>query len=299
MVMVWHVRIFYCILLLFVLSCGKNNPTDQATDATNKGAVMSAPAAEQTGSSSMSREAAPAMQMDKEVEGESSDVRSQDPTAETNKKIIYTAVLRILVDDLEASTKAVQQLTNGYKGYITSESKGQGYNTLEMNLQIRIPSADFNPMLAKLEQMAEYVEQRQVNSQDVTEEYVDIQTRLTSKRKALDQYYNILKRANTVSEVLSVQTEIRKLEEEMESIQGRMRYINQQADFSTINLTLYIPQDPERSPADSLFRQIWKSLKDGVDAVRVVFLWLLQLWPFLLIAALGVYLYRRRKRAKS
>lgn len=285
------------IFLLFLISCGQNNPSDQAVDAMNSGTVSSAPAAEQSGGNDKFRAATP--EMSKAAEGEApADMTSHDNTAVVNKKIIYSADLRILVDDIDKSTKAVQELTNQYKGYITSESKGRGYNTLEMNILIRIPSADFNPILARLEKMAEYVEHKRVYSQDVTEEYVDIQTRLTSKRKALDQYYTILKRAGTVSEVLSVQTEIRKLEEEMESIQGRMRYIDQQADFSTINLTLYIPQDPERSPADSLLRQSWKSIKDGLDSVRVVFLWLLQLWPFVLVSVLGLYLYRRRKRLK-
>jgi hypothetical protein len=239
---------------------------------------------------SKATEAAPAQTV-AQKEGESSIM---------NRKLIYNAQLRMQVKDLEASVKHVKDITNKAGGYYTNESHAGGGGEKSVSFSLRIPAERFENTLTALEQLASYVQHKQTTTQDVTENYYDAEIRLKTKRKTLDQYYAILQKTTTVKDVLEVQAKINDLETEIESLEGKLRYLTNQVSYSTIDVTLYIPIPFDRQhapdPTDSFLPRLTESFTSGWKLLRELVFGLIAIWPLILITTLALWYYRRRKQ---
>ena len=103
---------------------------------------------------------------------------------------------------------------------------------------IRVPAAQFDRLVERLEKGSGEVLFKDISARDVTEEFVDLEIRLANKRKFADRYAELLKKAVSVKEILEIEENIRKIEEEIESTEGRLRYLSDQVAFSKLTLTL-------------------------------------------------------------
>lgn len=213
------------------------------------------------------------------------------------KKIIRTANIRMEVKDFREAQQQAAALVLRFEGEVVSEEVQQYGEMLENRMVIRVRPERFDSLLAALEQLATYVDFRSVNAEDVTRQYIDLETRLASKRAVVERYRELLKQAKNVQEVLSVEENLRKVVEEIESIEGQLRYLSRQVDFSTINMTFYEKTDQpllRRSFTNRIgegFTRGWHLLKDlAVGAVSI--------WPLILIIGglLWWWIRRRRKR---
>ena len=104
---------------------------------------------------------------------------------------------------------------------------------------IRVSSDRFDQLVVDLTSVAARVEHKNIEALDVTEEYLDIQTRLKNKREVESRYRAILKQAKTIEEILKVEEHIRAVREEIESKEGRLKYLNDRIAYSTVNLSIY------------------------------------------------------------
>lgn len=221
---------------------------------------------------------------------------------EISRQIIYTAAYRIQVDDLEKSTERVKALVSQYKGYTTEVSQNEGSYERTTRMTIRVPADQLEPCLNDIGQDAVYTNYRNLTAQDVTEEFVDIETRLATKKEVRDRYVDILRnKAKTVEEVLNAEEKIRVLQEEIEAQEGRLRYLRSQVSMSTINLEMYqrIAYRPEPGTYQTSFwTRMGNSLANGWELIQDLFLGLVTIWPLLVLGAIGLVWWRRR-RAKQ
>ena len=186
-------------------------------------------------------------------------------------------------------------------GYITSMEVSSGSYELNSDITIRVPASAFDSLLQALGGESAFTNYLQIQAQDVTEEYLDIETRLQTKREVRDRYIEVLRnQARTVEEILMAEEKIRVIQEEIESKEGRFRYLQSQVSMSTIHLHLYQTVEYVESP-DTYTRSFWSDLKDsladGGELIRDLFLGLMSIWPLLLILILllwkGRWLWRR------
>lgn len=84
----------------------------------------------------------------------------------------------------------------------------------------------------------------------MTDQFIDLETRLANKREYLERYRELVKKAVSVKEILEIEEKIRLLEEEIESVTGRLKYLGDQVDFSTLNLTSPNTRDLNTVPTD-------------------------------------------------
>ncbi|MFI5142111.1 MAG: DUF4349 domain-containing protein, partial [Bacteroidia bacterium] len=123
-------------------------------------------------------------------------------------------------------------------------------------------------------------------------------------REYLKKYKEILVRASTIKDILQVQENIRVLQEEIESKEGRLKYLNDQVAYSTLDVTLfkeiayvYKPQEP-----DSFKERVKSALNSGWMVIVDFALWLIKVWPQLLIALVLFFIarrvYKKRKASK-
>lgn len=131
----------------------------------------------------------------------------------------------------------------------------------------------------------------------MTSEFVDLKIRLENNRAYLDQYRQLLKRAKSMKDILDIQEKARRLESEIDSQLGRMKYINDQVKYSTLTLNVYqeyVKKNVYKSP--SYMARIGNSAKYGFNGFQELILWGIVLWPFWLLL---IFLYFIRKIYKN
>jgi len=152
--------------------------------------------------------------------------------ADHEKKIIKFCTLYIQEDDLGKLSDSIQKKTNELGGYIESE------NTMEQRLTtvIRIPSDKFDEFVSFTENGYKVLN-KNITTNNITDAYVDNDARLKNLRAQEEQILTILKKANTVDEVLKVQAELYRIRGEAESLEAMKKSWDKQVGYSTITIT--------------------------------------------------------------
>lgn len=219
-----------------------------------------------------------------------------------NKKLIKDGNMRIKTNDIDASKKQLDGLLKEFLGYYESENLENDDQSTRYNLRVRLPAQRFEGFIVALETGDDEVESKYVQTRDVTEEYIDVVTRLKNERAYMVRYQALLAKASTVKDILSIEESIRKLQEEIESREGRLKYLNDQIAFSTLNIELYKekPYKYASRQKDPFGERVKKSLSNGWSFIVGLALLLVAMWPLWLIGAGVVVLVRRvRKRQKE
>jgi len=293
--MMWTraIRLALALAALALLSC------NTARDAAPASEMQAAKTADDRGGAGMPGAPAPraADEPDKSRAGE--DV--QRPVEATKKKIIKTADVRMQVADYAASRKAIDAHVAAHGAYIASENENNNGHTLENTLVIRVEAERFDVLLAALAGEASYLHTKSVNARDVTEEYVDVAARLRTRREVEARYVEILRQARTIPDVLAVEKELRVLREEIESAEGRLKYLNDQVDYSTIRLTVYQTLAFAPAPGEGIGSRLLAALREGWSGLVTLFVGLVYIWPFWVLVGIIVWClvrYRRRLLAR-
>jgi len=223
----------------------------------------------------------------------------------SKQKIIYTCYLYLGVENVDDAFRRAQEIVRQYQGYLSRVERNQyyGQRTGRLNVMIRVPVTHFDTVVSELRRMAKHELNYRVESSDVTEEYIDIQARLKVKRELENQYRNLLRQAKSVKDVLEVQRELSTVRSEIESIEGRLKYLQNQTDYATIHLDL------EEYVVSELPIQVgfWDRLKEGFQEgwklLLITLVGIVTLWPFWALIGIGFFFwryYRRRtKRTKA
>ena len=215
--------------------------------------------------------------------------------------LIKTGSLNFAVKDFDTAYESIKTKIQNHNGYIVSENSRGAKNT---NLVIKVPVSDFHQLLELIEKEAdqEYLVTKSVNSQDVTEEYIDVESRIKSKKAIETRYLEILTKARNVTEILKVETQLGKIRTEIEQAEGRLQYLINRSNYSTISLTIYEFQVSEVKPVQpiekpSLISKMKNSLIIGWGQVESLLLFLISNW-FAILLASGVAYYAKRKYLK-
>ncbi|AHM61248.1 hypothetical protein D770_14970 [Flammeovirgaceae bacterium 311] len=216
------------------------------------------------------------------------------------KQIIKTASLVYEVKALQEANHKVDSLVKKTGGYISSSHQNNSQQRHELNLTLRVPSRHFDALLNALGTLPERVDHKSVEAQDVTEQYVDLRSRLQTKKKVEKRYQELLQKANTVKEILEVEEKLRQLQEEIEAKEGQLRYLSHQVGYSTIHLNLYQVQKYEYLPSRTphFGQRILGALDGGWQLLLGLLLFIFRLWPLWIIAALvwlAIVRYRKHR----
>lgn len=250
----------------------------------------------------------PAPSMETEKMADKDEYRYDDQSGEENRdqsagkpevqrQIIRTGNLRFQVDHVKQSSTRVEEIVARFGGYVSGMTLTNTSYQISNYFQIRVPASRFDSLMNALEGEALFVNSRSTNTQEVTEEYLDIETRLKTKKEVRDRYVDILRnKAKTVEEVLKAEEAIRVLQEEIEAREGRLRYLKDQVAMSTIDLEIY--EEVTYQPEPKTFKRTFvgralTGLQNGWEAVVTLVIVLVNLWPFLLI--IGVLIWQRKR----
>jgi hypothetical protein len=215
------------------------------------------------------------------------------------KKMIYTANVRYRVQDIGQSEKNIKTSVSKYKGYITNITQSHSEGELTSNLTIRVPVAYFDSLLNSSAKEAIYTDFKNIQTEDISEEYYDNETRLKSKRKAHEKYLEILSKAKNVNEVMAVEEQLRIINEEIEAKAGRLKYLDNQVAYSTVELAIYQEIPDEIRPSLPFYTVIWQYLKSGFSDFGTLLMRLFYFIPYLAALMAAYWAYRQWKRPKA
>ncbi len=223
-------------------------------------------------------------------------------TASGDRKVIKTANLDISVNEVEQTVTKITADTSAAGGFIqnssvTENTKGQKF----ASLVLRVPVTKFENQISQIKSYAKLVEREDIRGREVTEEYNDLNADLKHQEAVETQYLKLLKRANEVEEIIAVRNKLDQVQREIERIKGRLRYLDNQTDMSTITVHISsefkvtLPAD-KWQPWENVKRstsQLIVSLQNFVDWTVGSIFWLISLIPYLVIFLI-IYLVGRK-----
>jgi hypothetical protein len=216
--------------------------------------------------------------------------------------IIKNASVRFQVENFKDATQKIKDLVKESGGYIASSNENNSGYSMEGNTIIRVEAKNFEVLIEKLITLSIYLNYNNTRAEDVTEEYVDLQARLKNKRELEKRYIEFLKEAKKVEDMLSIEREINNIRSEIEAKEGRLKYLMNRAQYSTIELSYYqtfevIKNQPDRS----FFTRIAEGVVNGWDGFLDFLVALSNAWVFIflmILVAFGIYKWRKSKTTK-
>uniref|UniRef100_A0A831TCH8 DUF4349 domain-containing protein n=1 Tax=Thermorudis peleae TaxID=1382356 RepID=A0A831TCH8_9BACT len=225
--------------------------------------------------------------------------------------VIRTGELELQVNDVGQALVAIRQLTIDAGGFVLSSStyaQGEGGKRQTATLTVQVPSERFDQFLnqVRTSPLVVEVERERLQSQDVTEEYLDLDARLRNLQATEQRYLALLDRASTIEEILRVEQELSRVRYEIEQVTGRKQYLERHIAYAQATITLATVPSAQSAtgPAFDLARAVeraWQASLRFIGGVAeiavmlVVFFW--WLWPVLATLAVLALRWRSRRQA--
>jgi hypothetical protein len=213
-------------------------------------------------------------------------------------KLIKTANYRFEVEDVYRATDAIEVAIRRHNAFLSSSDLRLGNPMFESKLTIRVPNEQFSDLLKEIDQLAKFVNFRDIKTEDVSKQFVDLESRLRSKREVEQRYMEILrKKAGTIEELLKAEQQIGHLHEEIEATISRINYLKDEVRYSTINLEMYQRMGQAVASNDMSTRDEMKNaLASGWTGLIAVTTAVLHFWPLIILCSVGSMIVRFVKR---
>lgn len=207
------------------------------------------------------------------------------------RMVVYSVDMAIIVKDTPATMKQIEQLTTGVAGYVVSAQTTQYDAGVYGSVVIRVPAVELDNVLTQLEALALEVRSANKTGSDVTEEYMDLESRvkvLEAAEQELLELYQTRQADSEVTEILEVYQQLVSFREQIESVTGRMQYLEESSAMAKV--TISITPDAMAQPV-----QIgrWQPIGTARDAVEVLasslqFLVDVLIWVVIVVLPLGL-----------
>jgi hypothetical protein len=206
------------------------------------------------------------------------------PVDATEQLIIRNAWLDLVVPDTGDALAEIEDVTSEMGGYIVQSNVYQSGESKRASVQLRIPAERLDEALERFRGLATEVRSENVSSDDVTDDYVDLQSRLRSKEATEAKLLEFLEEAEDTEAALAVYAELERIQTDIEVIKGRMQYLEQSAAMSSVSIELtpdelvqpieiggWHPEGTLRDSVEALIR-VLQFLVDALIVIVVVVL---------------------------
>lgn len=183
------------------------------------------------------------------------------------RKIISSASVSIQVEVVEDAITQVRSIAEGLGGFIEQLSSSGEPGAERANITVRVPQGNFLTALERIERLGK-VKSRNLGSEDVSEQFIDLEARLKSSLQEEGSLLSLLEKAEVVSEVLAIERELFRVRADIERFQGQLNFLERRVDLSTISVSLSPPRvDPEELPSASMTITV-PDVDNSVDEIK-------------------------------
>lgn len=290
------------LLLVSLTACGGSSSVFNQIDQGLSSGAGAKPAAAGSGTTT-SAPAPDAEQSEVDLSGEQVEA-ARNAQAAAERLVIRTAAVRALVADVNAAETSVRALAEGRDGFVLSSLAEGEADQRTATISFKVPAERFDEALGEISKLALKVDSLQIEGQDVTDEYVDLESRLRNLRAVETRLLQFLNDARRTEDALAVNTQLTEIQGQIEQAQGRIAYLKQSAALSTITVSLHAQptvqtlSEPGWSPS-TIARAALKDVitfAQSLASVGIVAAVWSPVWVSLLLIVL---LVRRRLRRSS
>jgi len=231
--------------------------------------------------------------------------RNYTPTTETDRLVVQESNLSLVVKNVRESSDKATDWAKSVGGYMVSSSLSQPEEAPYAYVVLRIPAKDLKPAIEYFRSLAIKVSSETLLGTDVTDEYIDIDSRLDTLNKTKAKFEEILSKATAVQDILTVQRELINLQDQIDSLKGRQQYLEKTAELAKISLHLstdefslpYAPSQPFRPAA--IFKQAVRSLVGTLRGGAKLLIWVGVYSPIWLLILGIIWFFKHRKKKLS
>jgi hypothetical protein len=203
-------------------------------------------------------------------------------TEAIDRKIIRNGELTLETDSPTEGLRKITAAAESNGGFVvTSEFKqnpvASGAKPSQNVIVVaRVPATRFASALDQIRNAGERVIQERISGQDVSEEYLDVEARIRTQKALEAQFLEIMKQARKVEDALEVQRELADVRTGIESLEGRRRFLENQAALSTITTMLQMPQPIIAATPNGFGTSVKRSFGDAIDTAASIVLFIIQ-----------------------
>lgn len=222
-----------------------------------------------------------------------------DATSSVVRQVAREAYVSLRVDDVNEAAASIRTLATQSGGWITWEeiydqsSDTRAYSTITMT----VPSSKLEPTLEALAGFGT-IESRSIRSNDVTEEVVDVESRIKTMRESIARLNALMEKTGKLSDIAAIEGELTQRQAELESLLARQKWLASQVEMAPIQVTL-IPRGVEYSVPNPFVQGIQQGWRAFTESISVMIIAIGALLPFALVAAAivipSVRMYRKRR----
>lgn len=296
-------KMLLVIVVVVLVGCG-GSPAPEMFETINSGLNPG-------GADSVVAPAAPPVSVEAPASasgGSSSDNSGSSAQPQIERLVIKNASMSLQVAQVTEADAAIRAKVEAWGGFIVNSQSRGSDDSLTIDLHFRVPAEHFDQALTELEQLAEKVLSREVSGEDVTAEFVDLQSQLRNLEATRDRLMTFLDRSETVEEALMVNQSLSDIQGQIERAKGRMQYLQQSAALSSLSVSLR----SRPAPSPIVEPEGWRPLEVARGALRdlielgqllvnlliIVLVWT-PVWLTIVLVVLWVRRRRRRGKAKE
>jgi hypothetical protein len=218
-------------------------------------------------------------------------------SASLDRKITRNASLDLTVDNVLDSVQKVEDIATSAGGFVSNSSlavtdtqEGEGIQTA--SVKIRVPADSYSDVMTKLRAVAKEVRSENSDTQEVTEEYTDLQSRLRNLQATEQRYLDLLSRAATINDILSLEDRLTNVRGEVEQVQGRIKVLDDLTDLATISVRLALPivaaktQDESQGWVQEAWSESWNASRDVLIVVGSIAIATVVFLPWVVVPTL-------------
>lgn len=280
-------RLFALAAVIVLVACGSNKENGPLSE--------SAPVKDQTEVSFPTPP--PPGEEQKNKEAGSANDKMPEPVFE--RKLIKTGDVSFKTKSLNETKKQIMEALKVAGGYVAKENAYDYSENPSENLTVRVPAKNFDAFLNQILEGVDELDSKNIDIQDVSEEFVDMEARLKNKKQLEAKYQELLVKAGNMDDILRIEKEISYIREDIESTEGRLKYLSSQVSYSTLNIHYY----EKRTSGFNFGGKLGDAVKNGGTGFLWFIIIVVQLWPLWLIGAaiwwFIIWLIRRSRRNKN
>jgi len=217
-----------------------------------------------------------------------SNLRQAPDGQATERKLIQTGMLGVEVADVDQAIQEIARIATSAGGFVAASDIREGREDARSgSVTIRIPASAFEGVQSSVTGLGRALS-RSTQSNDVTREYMDLETRLNVKSETVSRLQALLTRSGSLEDLLAVERELGRATSELESLKGQLQYVESQVSLSTLTIELV---EPGAIVARGALRPIADALHDAVgvfaQSIATVIYVIVSLLPWLLLALAG------------
>lgn len=219
-----------------------------------------------------------------QIPAKSSRIPTQDGNVDIGrnvsaKKLIKEGFIEFETSDAEKTKAQIMAAAAAANAYVSSDKENNVADKVSYTLIVRIPAAQFDSFLKSATKDVRYFDHKQIDVKDVTVEYLDVETRLKTKKEIELRYWQLLNKASTIKDILSIETELGTIRTEIESAEGQLKLLADQIQYSTLRIEFY---KITSTPAVFTY-QLSSAFAKGWENLLTMLILAVDVWPFILI----------------